>query len=620
MIIEDAIAFLKKTPPFQFLDDAILRKIAGSLSLQFYPKDTVILKQEDTSFDSVWIIKKGSVRISVTMDSGEDVIDYRGEGDNFGFLSLIDNERQTTTVTAIDDTICYILNKDRMKELMDKNPAVAEYYLSYLSRYVDRTYREMHRKSLLYGSDRLLFTTKAGDIAKEAITIYEDNTIRDAARMMAQERVSSLVVINRATGLPAGIITDTDMTKKVIALGRDVSEPVRNIMTISLIRADADESCFSAMMKMIKHNIHHILVIKDGYLEGIMTNRDLMLLQGTSPLSLSYSIEDQRSIEGLVSIARRMNGLVGLLLKEGAKASSILNVVTEINDRLVRKAIELAEKSIGLPPVPYCWVVFGSEGRREQLFKTDQDNAIIYADSSGEGEVRDYFSTLARVVHDSLIRIGYPECSSGYMAMNNEWCQPLKVWKGYFQNWVKSPDRGVLSRRITFFDMRPVYGKQSLVEELRNSYSPLINGEFLKTMADVITRNVPPVGFLKSSVVERSGERSEVLDLKQRGTIPFVDIVRFFSLEKGIRETSTIERIKILRARHPIFKEYADEIEHVYEFIMLLRIHHQFQQISSGERPDNIIILSRLSTLEKKTIKEAFNLISRLQKIINEGT
>lgn len=620
MIIEDTINFLRKTPPFQFLEESILNRVAESLSLQFYPKDTVILRQEESISESVFIIKKGGVRISMTMEDGENVIvDYRGEGDNFGFLSLISKERQKTTVVAIDDTICYLLGMDKMKDLIDKSPAVAEYYMSYLSRYVDKVFREMHRKSLFYGSsNRLLFTTEAGDIAKKAITIPEDTPIRDAARKMVQEKVSSLIVINTKTGLPGGIITDKDLREKVVALGRDVSEPVKNIMTISVIRADAKESCFSVITKMIKYNIHHILVIRDGYLMGIITNHDLMLLQGTSPLSLSHSIDNQNSIEGLASISNRMNSLIGLLLKEGARSSNILSIITEINDRLVRQVISLAEKGMGSPPVPYCWVVFGSEGRKEQLFKTDQDNAIIYADSQ-ELDVRAYFSNLARLVHDGLIKIGYPECLSGNMAVNPRWCQPLSIWKDYFRAWLERPDQEELSKKITFFDMRPIYGKPALAEELQDYFmSSLGKTEFLKVMAQVITRNAPPVGFLKSSLMERNGEKARMLDLKQRCTIPLVDIIRFFAIEMGIRETSTTGRLNILKARHPVLKGFADEIEHVYEFMMLLRIHHQFEQKISGKYPDNIIIPSQLSTLEKKTIKEAFHLISRLQKIITE--
>ncbi len=330
MILEDVINFLKKEPPFQFLDEAALKSVAGSLSIEFYPRDTVILKQGGPPSDSLRIIKKGGVKILMKAESGEDVVmDYRGEGDNFGFLSMIGKEKKgRTTVIATDDTICYILKRDKVLKLLESDPAFTEYFMSYLSGYVDRTSSEMRKKSLsLVGSDRFLFTTRAGDIAIEAITAKDDITIQEAARIMAKNKVSSLIILDKGN-LPAGIVTDKDLREKVVAKGRSVSEPVRNIMTISLIRVDADDSCFEAVLKMIKYNIHHMLVIGDGVMKGIMTNHDLMLLQGTSPLSFANDIENQQTVEGLVPVSMKISNIVGLLLKEGAKASNITRVIT----------------------------------------------------------------------------------------------------------------------------------------------------------------------------------------------------------------------------------------------------------------------------------------------------
>lgn len=622
MILEDVINFLKKNPPFQSLDEQSLKKIAGGMSMHFYPKDTAILNQDGPPSESIWIIKKGSVKITMRSEEGEDiVVDYRGVGDNFGFLSLISKERQKTNVIAIDDTICYVLGKEMVLNLLESNPAFSEYFMSYLSRYVDRVYREMHTKSLLYRSaDRILITTRAGDIAKKAVTADEDTTIQEAAKIMSGNKVSSLVILNKRS-LPVGIVTDKDMRENVIAKGRSLSEPVKNIMTISLIRVDAGDSCFDAVLKMIKYNIHHILVIKEGSLHGIMTNHDLMLLQGMSPLSLAHNVDNQQTVDGLVSISSRMNNLVGLLLKEGTKASSILTIITEINDRLVKKVLEIAEGQCGHPPVPYCWIVFGSEGRKEQLFKTDQDNAIVYADPEdieSEEDVRRYFSRFTTFVRDSLLKIGYPLCTSGHMASNLAWCQPLSVWKDYFRRWMLNPSPESILESMTVVDFRPIYGKLSLAEDMRAFIGTLQYNTYLHYMADMIIKNTPPVGFLKSFVVDKTGEHIREFDLKQKGTIPIVDIVRLFALENRVKETSTFERINSLKIKDPIIKKYADELEHSYEFMLLLRIHHQFNQIMSGIKPDNFINPDNLSTLEKKTIREAFHLISKLQKLITE--
>ena len=624
MLFEDVIDFLKKVSPFRFLDDQTLTSVANSLSMVFYPKNTVILKQDGPPSDSLRIIKKGGVKVTMRAEHGEDVIlDYKGEGDNFGFLSMLGTERQRTTVTAFDDTICYVLSKEKVLKLVETNPALTEYFMSYLSRYVDRTYSEMHSKSLYYGSsDRFLFTITVGDVAKEVITVSEDATIQEAAQIMVTKKISSIVILDKRN-VPIGIVTDKDLRAKVVAKGRSASEPVKTIMTISLIRVDAGESCFDAVLKMIKYNIHHMLVIENGALKGIMTNHDIMLFQGTSPLSFASDIEYQQTIDGLTPVSIKLNNIVGLLLKEGARASNIIKIISEMNDRLVKKILAIAEREFGQPPVPYCWITFGSEGRKEQTFKTDQDNAIIYADPTTpeeEEEIGKYFPRFTAFVRNGLMKIGFPSCPANYMASNHQWCQPLLTWKRYFSSWIHEPSAEAILKTLIFFDFRPLYGKFSLAEELRNSLKPMLkdNMVFFGHMANTITKNTPPIGFFKSFVVEKSGEHKNEFDLKVKGIAPLIDAVRFFALEWGVSETSTLGRIQALKDKHSFVKEFSDELEHAFEFIMLLRIHHQFEQIKAGRLPDNFINPDTLSNLEKTTIKEAFHFIAKMQSLIIE--
>jgi len=626
MIIEDVIAFLKKVPPFQFLEEADLIAVARNLSMEFYPKDTIILEQDGPPSDALRIIKKGGVKVSmVSEDGGEVVIDYRGEGDTFGFLSIVGQDRVRSNITAVDDTLCYLLGKEMLLKLLDSNLSFTEYFLkSHITKYIDRTYREMQDKSMFYGgSDRLLFTTRVEDMAiKEVVSAQEETTIREAAQIMSENRISSLIIMNR-NNLPAGIVTDRDLREKVVAKERDVQESVKDIMTTSLIRVDARDYCFEAVLKMLKYNIHHVLVIKDGKLTGVITNHDLMMLQGTSPLSLTKDIESQQAIEGLIPVSKKINGIVGLLLKEGAKASNITKVITEINDRLVRKIMEFAERKFGRPPVPYCWIVFGSEGRKEQTFKTDQDNAIIYDDPTTDAEAeaaKKYFLAFAEFVRNDLIRCGFPICPANYMASNPAWCQPIKAWKKYFTSWVNTPTADAVLNSVAFFDFRPMCGDSRLADGLRDHLIEILKDEkvFLGHLANMAIRNSPPIGFFKSFVVEKTGEHKDELNLKVKGIAPIVDIIRLFALEKGIRETSTLERIETLRDKHTIVTEYGDDFEQAFEFITLLRIHHQYSLISSGQTPDNFINPNRLSNLEKRSIKEAFHLVSKVQDLIIE--
>lgn len=624
MIIDEIIDFLEKVPPFQFLNEAELKSIAMDISMEFYEKGATILYQDGPASEYLHVIKKGEVKVFITSNEGEDIlIDYRSEGDSFGFLSLVSGDRSRANVVAAEDTICYLVKKNSVFKLLDSNPAFSEFFLkSFLNKYIDKTFKEMHNKSLLYGGgDKLLFTTPIGEIAsKEVITASQEISIKEAANLMCQNKISSLVLVD-SDDVPTGIVTDRDLRDKVVSKGRSVDDRISSIMSVSLIKAEVRDYCFEALLKMIRYNIHHLLVVDEGRLKGIITNHDLMMLQGTSPISIAREIDSQQTIDGLVPVSRKINKIVGLLLKEGAKASNITKIITEINDRLIKRILEIAERKLGTPPVNYCWIVYGSEGRKEQTFKTDQDNAIIYEDPKTKNEelsAKEYFEKFSVFTRDALVKCGFSLCTGDYMASNPRWRQPLETWEGYFSDWINTPTTEAILFSVILFDFRPVFGDFSLADKLRTHlFESLKNHDmFLVQMAKMTVNVRPPLSFFKTFVVEKSGEHKDKLNLKFRCIAPLLNLIRLYSLEKRITETSSLERLARLKDIHDTVKEFGEEIEHAFEFVMLLRIHHQFAQIEEGKEPDNFIDPDNLSTLEKKTLKEVSRLISRLQDII----
>lgn len=626
MIIEEVVSFLSKVPPFQFLDNKTLNESVKDFLVEYYPKGTTILHQDGPPSEYLMVIKKGGAKVFIVTGDGKEVlVDFRGEGDVIGFLSLYSADRSRANVVAIEDTICYLISRERVLDITEKNPAVREFFhKSFLNKYMDKTFHEMHGKSLMFGGgDKPFFTTPVGEIiAREAVTASQDITIREAAEIMSVNGISSLVLTDLHC-VPVGIVTDRDLRDKVVAKSMDVEDSISRIMSVALIKSDASDYCFEALLKMIHFNIHHLLVVADGRLKGVISNHDLMMLKGSSPISLAREIESQHTVEGLIPVSKKISPMIAILLKEGARACNIIRIISEINDRLVRKILEIAEKKFGQPPLSYCWIVFGSEGRKEQTFKTDQDNAIIYDDpreGDDEEAIKKYFSAFSSFVIDSLLVCGFPVCPAKYMANNPQWCQPIKVWKKYFAEWVYSPTPEAVLKSLILFDFRAIHGDVTLAASLRDFLRTTLDGQmiFLGYMANMIVKNAPPVGFFKSFIVEKDGVHKDLLNLKVKGIAMFVDMVRLFSLEKGIKETSTTERISALRTRHTILNDYADEIEHAFEFIMLLRIQHQYGQIEAGLEPDNFIDPNSLSNLEKKTLKDAFSLISKLQDILVE--
>lgn len=625
MLIGEVVAFLKKVPPFQFLSDKALNGVIRGIASEFYPKGAVIARKGSWGDNFLFIIKKGGAMRSFDNDGRQESVDYKGEGDIFGYLSLFGEDVPWTEITAIEDTICYLLGKDKIKTLIETDSVAKRLFSrSFLHPANNEAVKEDQFKHFSYScGEKILFSACVGDIAKRTLaTARQDISIREAALLMTQRRTGYLILID-AAGAPIGIVTDSDMRDKVVSVGRDVNEPVNAVMTHGVQSVEVEDYCYEAVLKMLKNNIYHLVVMRAQRLWGMLTNHDLMLLQGTSAIAIVRDIESQTTVEGLIPVSSKINGVYNMLLSDGAKAVNVLRIITEINDRLIRKIITLAEHELGPPPVAYAWIAYGSEGRKEQTFKTDQDNALIYGDPADDQQARaasDYFARFSALVRDGLLKVGFPACPANYMASNPIWRQPLKIWKKYAANWTSTPTAKAVLNTVTIFDSRTIYGDDALLcSFMRHLHANIIDNRLMiGKAASLSIKNAPPIGFLKTFVVEKSGEHKDMLNLKIKGVAPIVDLARLFALEKGVFITPTLRRIESLMDTNAIIKKYADELVHAFDFIMLLRIQHQYEHIRQGLPPDNFIRPDTLTNLQKRTIKEAFQIIAKMQDMVIE--
>jgi CBS domain-containing protein len=626
-LTQAVVQFLQGVPPFQTLSDAALEALARTVSLEYYPAGFPILTQGGPASDSLQVVLAGAAKVSMrSMEQEEIVIDYRSEGDAIGFLSLYGGDRSRVDVTAVKDTTCYLIPREPFMALLEAHPDVREYFHRvFLAKYMDKAFTDLRSRSGIFGGggEKLLFTTAVGDlITRGAVTAPSATPIGEAAGTMSRHGISSLVLTD-AGDAPVGIMTDRDLRDKVAARGRDTAEPVAGIMSTALIKAEASNYCFEALLTMLRHNIHHLLVVDNGRLKGIVTNHDLLILQGTSPISVVREIEGQTGLEGLAQAASKVNSIVGLLLRDGAKASNITRIITEINDRIVRKAIEIGLRELGPAPLPWCWLSFGSEGRREQTFRTDQDNALLWADPSTPAEeaaALAWFPAFTRHMRESLERCGFAPCPAGYMADTPRWRQPLSAWRELFSKWIATPGPEALLHAAIFFDFRGLGGTLSLAADLRAHVARATRNQriFFARLAGAVTTHRPPLGIFGNIEVRTEGEHKDKLNLKVSALGPIIGIVRLCALERGIPETGTLDRIAALRDTHPLLKRFGDELASAFEFLSLLRIHHQFEQLQGDESVDNFVDPERLSRYEKKALKDAFRLINRVQELIVE--
>jgi CBS domain-containing protein len=363
-------------------------------------------------------------------------------------------------------------------------------------------------------------------------------------------------------------------------------------------------------------------VTEEGKPQGVLTSHDLMLLQGKSPLSLARHLEQQQTLDDLAAAQKRIGDLLPLLMREGARASHITRVVAELNDRLIAKILELGEVKLGPSPVPYCWVVLGSEGRREQTFKTDQDNALIYADPEEEDRARasEYFEALAVFAQEALERCGYPPCPGGWMASNPRWRLPLSAWQEMFQRWIGEAEYHAVEDALILLDMRPVAGDFRLYEQLasRNA-EQLRNGRLFKSILALISiGRKPPLGFFRTFVVERSGMHKEELDIKEYGTGPIVEAARVFAVDAGVSQTNTADRLSALQAAGYLDAKMLTELGEAFEFLTLLRLENQLQQARAGQPLSNYVSPRKLTALQKSLLREAFHAVARMQSMIDD--
>jgi CBS domain-containing protein len=621
------LAFLKATRPFSDLDENVLIDLCEQFTIDFFPKGTLIFEQEESEVHHLHLISRGGVKVYLNdEDNVVTLKDFRGEGGYFGALAIIRGSRSNLNVETVEDTFCYLLHKDLFLTLIQTYPRFAHYYLKRFSEeVVTVAYSELRsQKVRARAQDGLyLFTTPVGDVVKRHLEVMPSSqTVQQAAAKMSDLSIGSLL-ISDPSGDIVGIATDNDLRTKVVAQGLAYTTPIGEIMNAPVHGIAASATCFDALLQMMNQQVHHLAVENNqGAIVGVITAHDIMVHQGTSPISLFREIVAQRRIDGLYSLSEKVPLVIRTLVAEGAKANNITRMIAVLNDQIVNRVLKLLEEELGPAPYPFCWLVLGSEGRQEQTFKTDQDNALIYGTPPEEWEAikeaKLYFRRFGNLAIEHLANCGYPLCKGQMMASNPKWRKPYATWHNYFDRWMSAPEPQAVLHATIFFDFRGGYGDAFLADHLRDYLvreAPQ-RSIFLVHLAKDCLVNRPPLSFFRNFIVEKDGEHKNRLDIKTRGLVPYVDFGRLMALKHGIRETNTIARLQALADADFIPRDLYVETREAYEYQMQLRLVHQLRMIDEGKTPDNYIDPAELSDLEKQTLKEAFAVIGRIQGYI----
>src|SRR3990167_109886 len=464
-----------------------------------------------------------------------------------------------------------------------------------------------------------LMTTPGRAITRrEPITLPPQTSIREAAQVMSEQRVSSALIVEQ--GLLFGLVTDRDLRNRVIATGMDTARPLIDIATLAPLTIDVQNPAFDALLLMARHNIHHVPVLDGQRIVGMITATDLTEQHSTSAVYLAGDIYKQGTVEGLQQAATKIKRLQQSLAAAEASAYSTGHIITAITDAITSRLLQLGEARFGPAPVDYVWVAAGSQARSEQTAKSDQDNCMVLDDRYDEALHGAYFKSLSQFVCDGLNACGYVYCPGEMMAMTDTWRQPRRRWADYFARWTGQPEPKALMLTCVFFDLRAVHGQSALLDGLRRDVLERTRGNtiFLAHMVGNALTHTPPLGMFKGISTARSGEHKGTIDLKHSGVVPIVDLARVYALAGGDAAVNTHDRLLGAAAGGSISEQSARDLRDALEFMAFIRIQHQARQIAQGLPPDNHLNPAEISNLERTQLKDAFTVVQSLQSVLGQ--
>ena len=618
--IQGTLDFLKKSPPFNLMDVSHLAFMVENCKLRFYAAGESIIKPEDGPVEYFYVVKQGLVsgkRPAGETGDGQNTFEI-SRGECFPLAALLGERATRTEHIAAKDTFCLLLAKPAFVRLFSTCNPFRDFCLRGVSSLLDQVNQQVQlRAAETLGSQYSLETTLGELAMREPLTCPPEETLQGAVRLMHQMQVGSSVIAN-ADMQALGIFTLRDLRKAIAKDGTDLQQPISQLMTPNPFHLPSRASAFDAAIAMTERHIAHVVLVDKGRLCGVVSERDLFSLQRVDLVHLARAIRQAGSLESLILMRADIRHLVDNMLAHGASSTQITHLITLLNDHCVCRVIELCIEEHGDPGVAFSWLVFGSEGRREQTLHTDQDNGILFeaADHQEAQRIRQLLLPLARKINEALDLCGFSLCQGNIMAGNPELCLSQREWSRRLGDFVREATPENLLGSTIYFDLRVVWGPEQGCQQLRREFLEEIAGNsvFQRMMAENALRHRPPLGGLfREFSLTRKGTDKHTLDLKVQGLTPFVDAARILALANGIEECSTLERLDQLVMRGVIEALDGAAYEEAYRYIQLIRMQLHQSQAKGGLPLSNRIDPDDLNDLDRRVLRESFRQAQRLQ-------
>ncbi|KGE04920.1 DUF294 nucleotidyltransferase-like domain-containing protein [Pseudohaliea rubra] len=597
-------AFVAQSLPFDLLSAQEMDVAVGALRVSYHPQGERF--EAACEPPGLRIVRSGAVDLRA---SDNKLLDRLGEGESFHIGNLNAGE-DSVVATVIEDALLYLLPDATYRELRAGNRDFDRYFSRQRSRRLRRAARYMPDANPLLAPLRDSMST-------DLLCLPPHTPVQGVAIAMAKRRVSSAFITEGERLL--GIVTDRDLRTRCLAAGLPASTAVREIMTPKPEGIAADDTLFSATLLMTQRGYHHLPILDGERLVGVITTSDLILARRNDPVYLVQHLSRQESVEGMVELLAGLPDQLQQWVQAGMRAEQVSRLLTAVSDAVTIRLIQLAEQELGPAPGAWAWLGFGSQARGEQLLGADQDNGIVIDDDVPAAE-RGWYEAVARRVCDGLAACGYKYCPGGIMATTEEWRQPLARWQDTVARWTRTPTPAAVMRVSIFFDLRAVYGDDSLCARLQQVMLERASSNtiFLAALAANALASSPPLGIFRRFVVDRDGEHRDSLDLKKRGVLPITEIVRLHALAHRVPAVNTSERLEALAAQRHLTIGDSRNLADALHCIQQQRISHQCGEMAAGEPVDNFLNPRRLPRLAREQLRDAFTIIDEAQTAVRQ--
>lgn len=616
-IAERIYDYLKAFPPFNLLTKSQLFAVSEKVDVIYLEKDKYLFEIDKPVKDHFYVVRDGAIGL---FRENYSLVDECDEGDIFGLRALLRTGLYKLNAKAIEESIVYSISSELLENYITTNKDASQFLMaSFASNTRVKQADDNDFIDSLNRSSEYTYLQTA-DYSKNPITCSIHTSVKEAAQIMTEKHVGSIIIVN--DNKPIGIITDKDLRTKIATGKHTIEDKVSAIMSSPVITYPETITVAEAQIAMLKNKITHLCITKDGTdnseLTGILSEHDIIVLRENNASSLIKEIKRSYWPEQLKDIRERTETLLIKYLEQDIPIDFISKLVSAINDAITQRIIEFAlTEMASKPPTKFTWLAIGSQGRQEQLLMTDQDNALVFEDvePSKYEDTKSYFLKLADHINHSLEIVGFELCPAQMMANNPKWCNSVTEWSQQFKSWISTPDQDNLMLCTIFFDYEHVYGDTSLVNQLSEQIFESIASHdiFLTYLGRNALQNPPPLSFFRQFLVEDDGEHKDQFDIKSRAMMPLVDAARLLILSHNIKSTNnTLERYEKLAELEPQNKDTYIFCLESYKNLLRFRTQRGLANDDSGR----FIDLESLNKSDRLRLKRSFKAVKSIQELI----